>query len=54
VYPKNRLDALTDAIFAVAMTILVLDLRIPDEAAVGPDEASLVRSLLALSPKLLP
>jgi uncharacterized membrane protein len=53
-YPKNRLDALTDGIFAVGMTILVLDLRIPDEAAVGADEASLLRALLALGPKLLP
>jgi uncharacterized membrane protein len=53
-YPKNRLDALTDGIFAVGMTILVLDLRIPDEAAVGADEGSLLRALLALEPKLLP
>lgn len=52
-YPKNRLEALTDGIFAVAMTILVLDLRIPDDSAVGTD-ASLSRALLALSPKFLP
>jgi TMEM175 potassium channel family protein len=30
-YPKIRIDALTDGIFAVAMTILVLDLRLPEE-----------------------
>ncbi|MGJ7529483.1 TMEM175 family protein [Variovorax sp. GB1P17] len=53
-YPKNRLDALTDGIFAVGMTILVLDLRIPDDTAVGPDEMSLLRALWALSPKFLP
>ncbi|MFM9924650.1 TMEM175 family protein [Variovorax sp. H27-G14] len=53
-YPKNRLDALTDGIFAVAMTLLVLDLHIPEETAVGADEASLLRALAALSPKLLP
>jgi uncharacterized membrane protein len=29
-YPRARLDALTDGIFAVAMTIAVLDLRLPD------------------------
>ncbi|MES2533011.1 MAG: TMEM175 family protein [Pseudomonadota bacterium] len=52
-YPKNRLEALTDGIFAVAMTLLVLDLRIPEDA--GPtDEASLVRALIALMPKLVP
>ena len=53
-YPKNRLDALTDGIFAVAMTILVLDLRIPDETAVGASEASFYQALLALSPKFVP
>lgn len=52
-YPKARLDALTDGIFAVAMTILVLDLRIPDD--VHPtDEASLVRALWSLWPKFFP
>ena len=29
-YPKARLDALTDGLFGVAMTILVLDVRLPD------------------------
>ena len=28
--PKSRLDALTDGVFAFAMTLLVLDLRLPD------------------------
>ena len=53
-YAKTRIDALTDGIFAVAMTILVLELRIPDEAVVGPDEASLLRALLAIGPKFVP
>jgi uncharacterized membrane protein len=53
-YPKNRLEALTDGIFAVAMTILVLDLRIPDDSAVGANDASFYQALLALSPKFLP
>ncbi len=53
-YPKNRLEALTDGIFAVAMTLLVLDLRIPDEIGSPTDEASLVHALLALAPKLVP
>ena len=29
-YPKSRIDGLTDGIFGVAMTILVLDVRLPD------------------------
>jgi uncharacterized membrane protein len=29
--PKMRLDAITDGIFAFAMTLLVLDLRLPDD-----------------------
>lgn len=28
--PKSRLDALTDGVFAVAMTLLVIDLRVPE------------------------
>jgi len=30
-YPKSRIDALTDGIFAVAMTLLVLDIRLPED-----------------------
>ena len=29
--PKARLDALTDGVFAFAMTLLVLDLRLPED-----------------------
>ncbi len=28
--PKLRLDALTDGVFAVAMTLLIIDLRLPE------------------------
>jgi uncharacterized membrane protein len=28
--PKSLLDALTDGVFAVAMTLLVIDLRLPE------------------------
>jgi uncharacterized membrane protein len=51
-YPKSRIDALTDGIFAVAMTILVLDLRLPD--ALAADEATLTGALKDLEPKFLP
>jgi Endosomal/lysosomal potassium channel TMEM175 len=52
-YPKLRLDALTDGIFAVAMTILVLDLRLPEEFHAVDDNA-MARALLGLWPKFLP
>ena len=29
-YPKARLDALSDSIFGVALTLLVLDVRLPE------------------------
>jgi uncharacterized membrane protein len=52
-YPKARLDALSDAIFGVSMTLLVLDVRLPDD--VHPrDIPELLRALLDLLPKFLP
>jgi uncharacterized membrane protein len=52
-YPKVRIDALTDGIFAVAMTILVLDLRLPDEFH-PVDDGDMARALLGLWPKFFP
>lgn len=52
-YPRVRIDALTDGIFAVAMTILVLDLRLPDEFH-PVDDGAMARALLELLPKFLP
>jgi uncharacterized membrane protein len=52
-FPKARLEALTDGIFAVAMTILVLDLRLPDDAAIH-DQAGLIQALWVLEPKIIP
>jgi uncharacterized membrane protein len=53
VYPKARLDTLSDGIFAVAMTLLVLDVRLPDDFQ--PHEANqLSRALLDLLAKFLP
>jgi uncharacterized membrane protein len=47
----ERLAALSDGIFAVAMTLLVLDLRVPAAEAVH-SEHDLWRALVALSPRL--
>jgi uncharacterized membrane protein len=48
----ERLAALSDGIFAVAMTLLVLELRAPSREAVHT-EHDLWRALLALAPRLL-
>lgn len=49
----ERLAALSDGIFAVAMTLLVLDLRVPAREAVYND-AELRHALLALMPQFVP
>ena len=51
-YPRARIDALTDGIFAVAMTLLVLDIRLPE--GFQPETGSqLLSTLLELWPKFL-
>jgi uncharacterized membrane protein len=45
---KNRMEALSDGIFAIAMTILVLELKIP-----AVEAGQLPAALLAQAPKLL-
>lgn len=52
-FPKNRLDALGDGIFAVAMTLLILDIRLPDDFSPGT-AAELWHGLVGLWPKFLP
>ena len=52
-YPKARLDALSDGIYGVAMTLLVLDLRLPEDLHPGGG-ADLARAMLDLWPKFLP
>lgn len=51
-FPKSRLDALTDGVFAFAMTLLVLELRLPSDAAIR-DGAELIAQLRALRPQYL-
>ena len=50
---KQRIEALSDAIFAFAMTLLVLDVKIPRVAVALATEEFLVRMLLDLWPKFL-
>ncbi len=52
-FPKARLDALHDGIFSVAMTLLVLDVRLPEEFH-PRDAAELLQAIGNLWPKLLP
>ena len=50
-YPKPRIEALTDGIFAVAMTILILDVRLPEDFHPANADA-LLRAIRDLWPKL--
>ena len=52
-YPRTRLDALTDGIFAVAMTLLVLDVRLPDDFH-AQNAHELIEGLLGLTTKFIP
>ena len=51
-FPKSRIDALTDGIFAFAMTLLVLELRLPSDAVIR-DSAALIAQLRDLWPQYL-
>lgn len=52
-FARSRLDALGDGIFAVAMTLLVLDLRLPEDFH-PQTAAAFVQGLAGLWPKVLP
>ena len=49
---KHRLETLTDGIFAVAMTLLVIDLKIPETAQIETQE-QLIAAVLHLIPKFI-
>jgi uncharacterized membrane protein len=52
-YPKARIEALTDGIFAVAMTILILDVRLPEDFHPA-DSNALLHAIEDLWPKFVP
>jgi uncharacterized membrane protein len=52
-FSKARLDTLSDGIFAVAMTLLVLDVRLPDDLH-PRDGGELLHGLAGLWPKFFP
>jgi len=49
---KHRVEALSDGIYAVAMTLLVLELRMPEEVRQAGD-AEFAQALAALAPRFI-
>lgn len=50
----ERLAALSDGVFAIAMTLLVLDLRVPAVAALGGEGDFFHHVFVALAPRFVP
>jgi uncharacterized membrane protein len=51
-FPKNRMEALTDGLFSIAMTLLVLGLAVPASSQ-DPSNAGIVAMLASLLPDFL-
>lgn len=51
-FPRSRIDALTDGIFAFAMTLLIFEIRLPPELHIR-DSAELIARLWVLWPEYL-
>jgi uncharacterized membrane protein len=49
---QSRLDQLSDGIFAIVMTLLIFEIRVPEYAGLVSDK-TLINSLLSMSPLLL-
>ena len=47
-YSRQRFDALTDGVFAIAMTLLVLELRIPEGVTAGDFPRALAENAIKL------
>jgi len=50
--PKNRVEALCDGIFAIAMTIIVFELKTPDKIPLNLENDKLPQVLLDLLPEI--
>jgi uncharacterized membrane protein len=50
--PKSRLEAISDGIFAIAMTIIVLELKVPDEPEFGLGSEKIFQFLYSILPKV--
>jgi uncharacterized membrane protein len=48
----DRIGALSDGLFAIAMTLIVLEIRVPDAAGIH-DDGSLLEALVALAPRFV-
>ncbi len=51
-YPKQRLESLCDALFAIAMTLMILDLKTPENIPPNLVEEELPGALIALLPAI--
>ena len=51
-FAAYRIEALTDGVFAIAMTLLVIELKLPDPHAIR-SAAELAQALANLSPKAI-
>jgi uncharacterized membrane protein len=50
--PISRMEALSDGVFAIVMTLLVLDITLPELGGIA-DKSELIQGLAGLSPKFL-
>ncbi|MBC3874546.1 TMEM175 family protein [Undibacterium flavidum] len=50
---KHRLEALTDGVYAVALTILVLEMKVPEALHGAANNAALLEALWEIFPKFL-
>ena len=49
--PTHRIEALTDGIYAVAMTLLVIDIKIPDDSTIKVTSSGILGgNYVAISP----
>jgi uncharacterized membrane protein len=49
---KNRLETISDGIFAIVMTLLILDVRLPENVSVNSN-AELLNALFIVKPKII-